>query len=614
MRIPEQTIDDIRRAIDIVEIVGGVVKLKRRGKNFLGLCPFHQEKTPSFNVNPDMQIYKCFGCGKGGNVFQFVMETERVSFVEAVRSLAERAGITIPEEGKNDPAQAESDQIYAALRFAGNLFFEHLTKTDEGRSALTYFQRRGFTEETIRTFGLGYSLNMWDHLLKKATDAGLKQDDLLKAGLLRRRDDGTVYDYFRGRAMFPILTSAGRVVGFGARKMRDDDPIQGKYINSPETPVYSKSRILFGLSHAKESIRKEDAVLLVEGYADMISLFQAGVQNVVASSGTALTEEQLDLLGRYSKNLVLVYDGDSAGSQATIRGIDLALEKDLDVRIVALPQGEDPDTMVRKQGAKAFRELLAGAVSFIDFKASQYVRMGLFATPEGKTKAVRSIVKSIAKIRDELKRSFFIKDVAERYGVYESILLKELEQWRDSDRRLSRPFEPARQETQPVPEPTAPAEIPAPERALLKIFLLGHRDAMEYVLANLNEADLADARVTTLIHMVLESVERSGAFDIATAIDAIEDPHLKDVVTDTVMRRYELSSAWEEMEKEIEAEDPMKVARDAVMTIRRRAIHNAMNENQKALKEAQRLGGDSSAYLQTQKDLLHALKELENRA
>jgi DNA primase len=222
------------------------------------------------------------------------METERVSFVEAVRSLAERAGIKIPEEGKDEKAQEETDRLHNALRFAGRLFHDNLTKTDEGRTALEYFKQRGFSDETLRAFGLGYALNSWDNLLTHARREGIRDEDLLAAGLLRKREDGTsFYDYFRGRAMFPILSAAGRVVAFGARKMRDDDPIQGKYINSPETPVYSKSRVLFGLSHAKEAIRQLDAVLLVEGYADMISLFQAGVQNVVASSGTALTEDQL---------------------------------------------------------------------------------------------------------------------------------------------------------------------------------------------------------------------------------------------------------------------------------------------------------------------------------
>ncbi len=253
-------------------------------------------------------------------------------------------------------------------------------------------------------------------------------EDLIKAGLARAREDGSPYDYFRGRAMFPIFSTAGRVIGFGARKMREDDPVAGKYINSPETPIYNKSRVLFGLSHAKEAIRHEESVLMVEGYADLISLYQAGIQNVVASSGTALTEEQLTLIGHYTHNLTLIYDGDSAGSNATLRGIDLALAQDFDINIVELPEEEDPDSFVQKNGGNAFKELMKNAVSFIEFKTKKYLAAGVLATPAGKTNALRSIVQSIAKINDELKRNVFIKDVSDKFQIYESVLFRELEQ------------------------------------------------------------------------------------------------------------------------------------------------------------------------------------------
>lgn len=630
MRFSDALLDDIRRASDIVEVVGGVVKLRRRGKNFIGLCPFHQEKTPSFNVNPEMQIYKCFGCGKGGNVFQFVMETERVSFVEAVRSLAERAGIKIPEEGKDEKAQEESDRLHNALRFAGRLFHDNLTKTDEGRGALEYFKQRGFSDDTLRAFGLGYALNSWDNLLTHARREGIRDEDLLAAGLLRKREDGSsFYDYFRGRAMFPILSSAGRVVAFGARKMRDDDPIQGKYINSPETPVYSKSRILFGLSHAKEAIRQLDAVLLVEGYADMISLFQAGVQNVVASSGTALTEDQLSLLGRYTKNLVLVYDGDSAGSRATIRGIDLALEKDMDLRIVSLPSGEDPDSYVRNHGANAFRDLLGKAVSFIDFKALEYRKMGLFDTTEGKAKAVRAIVQSIARISDELKRSFFIKDVAERYGLYESVLWKELEKSGHKGGRSElssvdpldglaagrRPSTETPQSDSGGPPPAlSDRPIPSAERAVLKLFLELHREAIEYLMSNLHEDDVTDPRVNALIQRVLHDVETAGTFDVAAAIQATDDPALRELMTDTLMSRHEISRSWENGDRQIEREDPMKVAHDAVFMLRRSTLKRAIDQNQAAMRQAAREGRDTGEFLRNQQELMEMTKRLEAEA
>ena len=365
MRIADDKIDEVRNANDIIEVVSRYVGLKKRGKNYIGLCPFHKEKTPSFTVSAEKQMYHCFGCGKGGNLFTFLMEMDKVSFVEAVRSLASKAGIMIPEEtAPMTEEQTEFENYYAICRFAGMHFFRNLTETEEGKEALNYFYKRGFTDEIIRTFGLGYSMNSWDAFVLKAEAEGFKTEDILKVGLARVRDDGSLYDYFRGRAMFPIFSTAGRVIGFGARKMREDDAIAGKYINSPESPLYNKSRVLFGLFHSKDAIRQEDNALMVEGYADLISLYQAGIRNVVASSGTALTEEQLTLIGRYSKNLTLVYDADSAGSSATVRGIDLALEHNLNVRIVELPEGEDPDSFVQKHGGNEFRERLANAISF----------------------------------------------------------------------------------------------------------------------------------------------------------------------------------------------------------------------------------------------------------
>ena len=324
MRIPPEKIEEIRSSNDIVDVISQHVRLKKRGKNYVGLCPFHQEKTPSFTVSAEKQVYHCFGCGKGGNVFTFVMEIEKVSFTEAVRSLAEKVGITIRVTEADQQQESESEALYNVCRLAGLFFYNNLTKTEEGKVALEYFHGRGFSDETIRTFGLGYSLNSWDGLLSHAKAEGISREDLLKAGLIRTREDGSDYDYFRSRAMFPIFSTSGRVLGFGARKLREDDPL-GKYINSPETPIYNKSRVLFGLFHSKDAIRSEEHALMVEGYADLISLFQNGIQNVVASSGTALTEEQVQLISRYTKKLTLVYDADSAGSSATLRGMDIEI-------------------------------------------------------------------------------------------------------------------------------------------------------------------------------------------------------------------------------------------------------------------------------------------------
>jgi DNA primase len=618
MRIADDKIEEIRSANDIIEIIGEYVQLKKRGKNYVGLCPFHTEKTPSFTVSAEKQMYHCFGCTKGGNVFTFVMEVDKVSFVEAVRSLAGRAGIVIPEEtGPPTEEQTEIECLYSVCRVAGMHFFRNLTETDEGAQALKYFHGRGFSDETIHNFGLGYSMNSWDGFVRRAQEEGLAPDHIVKAGLARVRDDGSLYDYFRGRAMFPIFSTAGRVIGFGARKMREDDAIAGKYINSPETPIYNKSRLLFGLFHSKEFIRQEDNVLLVEGYADLISLFQAGIQNVVASSGTALTEDQVLLIGRYSKNLTLIYDADSAGSNATLRGIDLALERDLNVRVVELPEGDDPDSFVQKNGGNAFRDLLAKAVSFIDFKANQFRRAGAFETPEGKTDAVRSLVQSIARMKDELKRNFYIKEVAQKYDIYESLLFRELERLSAQERRQSSPAaspgngKRIRQSEAASFASRESKTIPPEERDIVKLLLEGNPEIIRFVLSNISLLQMSDERARKLAQNILDLFDERGIIDPTMVINEIPEPELKSIISDLTLSRYELSPGWQAMEKEIDEPDPMVIARDAITALRKKAIQKEMEENQRALKEASALHGDATPYLRKQQELLTMLKNLE---
>jgi DNA primase len=617
MRIAEDKIDEIRTAHDIVELISGFVRLKKRGKNYLGLCPFHTEKTPSFTVSAEKQMYHCFGCGKGGNIFTFLMEMDKVSFVEAVRSLASKAGIQIPEEGR--PAaeeQTEFENYYAVCRFAGMHFFRNLTETEEGKDALNYFYKRGFTDETIRTFGLGYAMNSWEVFVNKARAEGFKDEDISKVGLARVREDGSMYDYFRGRALFPIFSTQGRVIGFGARKMREDDAIAGKYINSPETPIYNKSRVLYGLFHSKDSIRQEDNALMVEGYADLISLYQAGIQNVVASSGTALTEEQLVLIRRYSKNLTLVYDADTAGSSATVRGIDLALEHELNVNIVELPEGDDPDSFVQKHGGNEFRERLKNTVSFIDFRAKQFKLAGAFTTAEGKTQAVRSLVQSIAKMKDELKRNFYVKEVAEKYDVYESVLFHELEQTLSQGKRLQRSGSlqkagySAHQTVAEIPAIPEKKVIPPEERDILKLILEGNPDVIRFILSNISLIQFSDERAQRLGQLILDLYDEHGTIDAPAIVNEVQDYELKNLITDLALSRYELSPKWQEMEKEIDVPDPMMIAKDAVVAVRRKAIQKERENNKRLQDEAKNQGQDVKPYQHREMELYEMLKQL----
>jgi len=622
MRIPPEKIEEIRSSNDIVDVISQHVRLRKRGKNFIGLCPFHQEKSPSFTVSSEKQVYHCFGCGKGGNVFTFVMELEKVSFAEAVRSLAEKVGIVLTFSEADQQKESEIESLYNVCRFAGLFFYNNLTKTDEGRGALEYFHSRGFTDETIRMFGLGYSLNSWDAFLHRAKEEGLKSEDLLKAGLVRQRDDGGEYDYFRGRAMFPIFSTSGRVIGFGARKIREDDPIQGKYINSPETLVYNKSKVLFGLFHSKDAVRAEDNALMVEGYADLISLYQAGIRNVVASSGTALTEEQVQLINRYSKRLTLVYDADSAGSNATIRGMDIALANDLDVSIVELPEGEDPDSFVRKFGGKEFQSLLERSVSFIDFKARQFLRAGAFATPEGKAEAVRSIVQSIAKMKDELKRNFYIKEVSSKYEIYESVLYRELERWVERgagtrERRSGRREFPGSPEPSSEPSPVDEASphvavIPAAERDILKLLLENQTDLINFIFSHVALGDLGNPSIKTLAEMILSRIDETGSAEVSTLLHEIEDQQLKNIITDVALSKYELSKQWQAMEVGVEEADPWEIARGAVVAIKKQSIQRQIEGNQKLLREASHRGEDALQFVQRHQDLIRLLKEVES--
>jgi DNA primase len=618
MRIPPEKIEEIRSSNDIIDVISQHVRLKKRGKNFVGLCPFHQEKTPSFTVSPEKQVYHCFGCGKGGNVFTFVMEFEKVSFAEAVRSLAEKVGITITTTEADRQQESEAESLYNVCRFAGLFFYNNLTKAAEGKVALEYFHSRGFSDETIRTFGLGYALDSWDGLLTHASAEGVSREDLLKAGLIRMREDGSDYDYFRGRAMFPIFSTSGRVLGFGARKLREDDPL-GKYINSPETLIYNKSRVLFGLFHSKDAIRSEENALMVEGYADLISLYQAGIQNVVASSGTALTEDQVQLIGRYTKKMTLVYDADSAGSSATLRGMDIVLAHDLDVAIVELPEGEDPDSFVRKRGGKEFLQLAGQAISFIDFKARQFRRSGAFSTPEGKAQAVRSIVQSIAKMKDELKRNFYIKDVATKYDLYESVLYRELDRWREEDARIA-PAAGVTAGRQAIPGTPGPevagvglgeaTVIPAPERDILKLLLEHQADLISFVFSHITLSEISTPQVRNILELLLSRYEERGPMHVTDLLLEIEDPRLKSIITDVVLSKYELSKQWQAGDSEIEEADPWTLARDAIVALKKQNLQKQVAENQRLLKEASLQGGDTRPLIERHQELKKQLRSV----
>jgi DNA primase len=434
-RIPKETVDQIIHTADILEVVGDYVQLKRQGQNYWACCPFHNEKSPSFSVNPSKGLYKCFGCGKAGGVVQFVMDVEGSSYPEALRGLAKKYGVSVPEEEERTPEeqliQNERDSQYIVSNWAKDHYHRLLQNTEEGMSiGYGYLKERGLNLTTIQTFELGYSLDQWDDLLKSAEKAGYQQKYLEKTGLVIKREDdqghdtGRRYDRFRGRVMFPIHNVSGRVVGFGARTLKRDDKM-AKYLNSPESEIYHKSDVLYGLFQARQPIRQEELCYLVEGYLDVLSLHQGGIKNVVASSGTSLTEGQIRLIKRYTDNVTVLYDGDAAGIKASLRGIDLLLEGGLNVRVVLFPDGDDPDSYIRKVGDQRFAAYIENqSQDFIAFKTTLVAREAS-SDPVKKAEAIREVLQSIAKVPDGLKRQVFLQQTASVFGFDEQVIITE---------------------------------------------------------------------------------------------------------------------------------------------------------------------------------------------
>lgn len=429
--IPKETIDRIFEASRIEEVIGEFVQLKRSGSNLKGLSPFANEKTPSFVVSPAKQIYKDFSSGKGGSVVNFLMEHEHFTYPEALRYLAGKYGIEIEEKEQTPEEQQaanERESLYIVSKFAAEYFHKQL-EAEEGKAiALTYFHERGFSDQTITDFQLGYNPDQWQAFTDTALTAGYQLEYLDKAGLTIVRDEGEKkFDRFKGRVMFPIHNLSGRVIAFGGRTLKSDKNV-AKYVNSPETDIYSKSKILYGIYQAKQSIVRNDVCYLVEGYTDVLSLYQAGIKNVVASSGTALTTEQVRLIRRYTPNVVILYDGDPAGIKASFRGIDLILEEGMNVKVVLFPEGEDPDSFARSKPNEEVELFLSEqSKDFLQFKTNLLLEESK-GDPVKRAQLIREILTSVAKIPDRITRDVYVRETARVFEMDEQVLYNELAQ------------------------------------------------------------------------------------------------------------------------------------------------------------------------------------------
>ncbi|MDQ3806099.1 MAG: DNA primase, partial [Acidobacteriota bacterium] len=428
MRFPQTFIEDLKRQADIVRVISDYVTLKKKGANWMACCPFHQEKTPSFSVSPSKGIFYCFGCGQKGGVLNFVMEIERVSFPEAVRIVAGKAGVALPElveDKRFEAKRQESDEVVQLNAWALEFWEQHLQDGGaEGRAAREYVEGRAITDETRAAFRLGYAPNSWDALGNYLKSKGASIGQIERSGLVVKKDAGGYYDRFRGRLIFPVLDAQGRPVAFGARAMRPGD--EPKYLNSPETAAYTKGRHLFGLNLSRDEIRKKKFAILVEGYLDLIIPFQAGVRNVVASLGTALTGEQAKLLGRFARKVVVNYDGDRAGVQAAKRAIEVLLAEDFEIKVLVLPDGADPDEFVRAHGPEEYNRRRGQSIPHIQFVLEQALRERNLRVPSQKAEAVEEVLPFVRAVRHPIQRREYFDIVMDSLRVEEPALRQQL--------------------------------------------------------------------------------------------------------------------------------------------------------------------------------------------
>jgi len=621
--IAKTTIDNVFETARVEEVIGDFVQLKKSGSNFKGLSPFSDERTPSFMVSPVKQIWKDFSSGKGGNVVAFLMEHEHFTYPEAIKYLAKKYGIEVEETQQTDEQKQQADEresLYLVSEFAKDYFKHVLFKTEEGKAiGLSYFKERGFTEETIKKFDLGFSPDSWDAFTNHAIKKGYKLDYLEKTGLTIVKGEKQ-FDRFKGRVMFPIRSMSGRTLGFGGRILTNDKKA-AKYLNSPESDIYHKSKVLYGIYHAKQSIAKEDNCYLVEGYTDVIQFHQAGIENVVSSSGTALTPEQIRLVNRLTQNITVLFDGDAAGLRASLRGVDLILEQGMNVKICTFPEGEDPDSFSRKNSLETLTLYLEeNSRDFISFKASLLAKEAK-NDPIKKADTIRDMVVSISKIPDVIKQEIYIKECARIMDISEEVLFNTLAQLLQKDKRdASRKKQPEKRSMEVVPSEKEKAEkIDVQyelERKIIEILLLygtKEEDFEELILDTDEKGDVTfkpEMQTTTVFQKIFLDLQEDEIeftndafkdlyYDIINRLTREEDlkvdafvnslqPEKASAVTDILMEeeKYSLHD-WERNEIYVKEKEHSvsQVVSETILNLRRELVNQKIKELSDAIKE-----------------------------
>ena len=596
--IEESVIQEIKDRLDIVEVVGDFVSLKKSGSSYKALSPFTTEKTPSFFVSPSKQIFKCFSTGKGGDAIEFLKEVDSMTYIEAIKYLGEKYGVEINETESNYEVSNEKESLLIILNKSKEFFKENLN-TEEGKSiAISYFDHRSFDKNIVEKFELGYSIDKWDSLHKYLTKNQYEDELIIKAGLILENNNKK-YDRFRGRIIFPIHNLSGKVVAFGARILKDEKN-QPKYINSPETSLYVKSKILYGLYQSKNNIRKDDNCYLVEGYTDVISLFQIDINNVVSSSGTSLTSDQIKLISRYSKNITILFDGDKAGMDASLRGMDLILENDMNVKIVSFPEGEDPDSYSKKVGKEKFQEFVKhNGTNLINYKIN-LLNKKYKDDPVKKSEMIFDIVRSISKIPNSIKRSVFLKEASNSLDISEQALISEMNKLLIGKKNKSFPLNNliTKKEVN-KDEKNISSAINFYERECVRMLVnygttdfevigLDRKSFIDYFLNEIEDVEFENKNYLKIINVFKREYKNDSIIDIKYFMtDEFND--IKDDIIDLSANKYEISKQWKDkfnIHVSEETDSLKKTTYTNILRLKFRLIRKMIKDNMQNLSKS----------------------------
>jgi DNA primase len=578
-RIPENVLEDILSRIDIVELISGYIPLKRAGRNFKANCPFHHEKTPSFTVSADRQIFHCFGCGAGGNAFGFLMQYERLEFLEAVEALAKKAGVNLTLDQKQDrDTTSFITQLYKLNELTAS-FYAGILGSSPGSQARNYLLKRGLGDETIKSFKLGFAADKWDLLINHLRAKGVSLSLLEKAGLILSKSSGGYYDRFRNRVIFPIFDIKSRPLAFGARLFPQGadtqaDPETAKYINSPETPVYIKGRNLYGLNFSKDSIRENDSAIVVEGYLDFLMPYQEGVKNIVASLGTAFTLEQVRLLKRYTHNVVMVYDPDDAGQMATLRTLDIFIEEEMNVKVVSLPEGFDPDLFVRQKGITAFKERIEKAAGLFDYKLAALKARYDIREAEGKAGVASEMLPTINRFKNAILKAEYIKRLAQELDIEEQHVLQELKKVRG-------------QRSYVIADTQAPKKslaISPVEKLLIKL-MLEESESIQRIRGVLEPADFQNEITSRIVAIMFDLAGQGKSVEPRSLINYFGEETVSQLICESTLL------------PEISSQNRERIIDDCVMRLKGEKLRLKKQHLHEEIKAAQSLGDDERLHV-----------------